>query len=290
MAQRDINRSTLTVTALVLSNPTAQSFHLFQNTTVGNKSKYHPQLDAFNASLSLDGSDPFAFVQIPAVHATESATSIVDQDVQITNAVGFTQYNAAVLSSKDIKIRVKGRVGLKQGSLPKTTVDYNKIVALKGFDGLSGFNVTSFSIKLPPEADGTNMLGQISIPNPSVITISMGNVTFDNYLPATDSTPRTRIGTSLLNNLTLTPGDNMVSMRSTINQTAVLGAVKTTYKDGMLPVEIVGNSSIYNGEHLPYIEKPLQMMTQKITLNVLAALQSSGLDPKVLAGLLGGPS
>jgi len=42
-----------------------------------------------------------------------------------------------------------------------------------GLNKLNGFNVTAFSIELTPEADGTNMIGTVYIPNPTVMTIAM---------------------------------------------------------------------------------------------------------------------
>ncbi|KAL8773435.1 MAG: hypothetical protein Q9194_004315, partial [Teloschistes cf. exilis] len=82
------------------------------------------------------------------------------------------------------------------------------------------------------------MIGSVLIPNPSVMTITMGNVTFNNYVDDEF------IGTSLLSDLILRPGDNTVPMRSTVNQTIVIEKVTGTYKDGILPIEIVGNSSV----------------------------------------------
>lgn len=41
-----------------------------------------------------------------------------------------------------------------------------------GLNNFNGFNVTSFEIKLEAESDGTNMIGTVYIPNPSVMTIS----------------------------------------------------------------------------------------------------------------------
>lgn len=41
-----------------------------------------------------------------------------------------------------------------------------------GLNNFHGFNVTSFEIKLEAEPDGTNMIGTVSIPNPSVMTLS----------------------------------------------------------------------------------------------------------------------
>lgn len=135
-----------------------------------------------------------------------------------------------------------------------------------GLNGLAGFNVTSFSIKLIPEPDGANMIGTIYIPNPTVMTITMGNVTFSNYVD------NQFIGISSLSDLVLKPGNNTLPMRSTVNQTLVIEKVTATYKDGMLPVDIVGNSSVYNGQHLEYFEKALQSNRQHIILNVGAAL------------------
>ena len=99
IAQHGINQSELTVNSLILSNPTPNSFHLSQNSTITNNSPYHPQLDAFNASLSLQGTNtPYAYVELPHLHATQSGTNLIDQDVSITDLAAFTAYNIAVLN------------------------------------------------------------------------------------------------------------------------------------------------------------------------------------------------
>lgn len=144
------------------------------------------------------------------------------------------------------------------------------LISLAGFNGLPGFNVTFFSIKLTPEPDGANMIGTVYIPNPTVLTLTMGNVTFNNYVD------NEFIGTSSLSDLVLTPGNNTVPMRSIVNQTLVIERVTGTYKDGLLPIDIVCNSSVYNGQHLEYFEKALQSNRQHIVLNVGAALAALG--------------
>lgn len=40
-------------------------------------------------------------------------------------------------------------------------------------NGLKGFELQDIMISLIPAKDGTNMNGSVSIPNPSVITVSM---------------------------------------------------------------------------------------------------------------------
>ncbi|KAL8788554.1 MAG: hypothetical protein Q9213_001627 [Squamulea squamosa] len=239
ISQDGVSDSTLEIQSLELSNPTANSFHLKQTAKLTNHNKYHPRLDAFNASLSVGGAEdkPYAYIQLPEVHATETTYTHVDQEVQITDMDAFIDYNTQLLTKESVDLVVRGRTKLHEMRLPVTTVDYHKTIHMKGLNGLSGFNVTSFSIKLTPEPDGANMVGEVLIPNPSVLTISMGNVTFNNFVDGTF------IGTSLLSDLVLKPGDNNVPMRSTVTQTFVIETVVGKYKDGMLPVDIVGNSS-----------------------------------------------
>lgn len=79
------------------------------------------------------------------------------------------------------------------------------------------------------------------------------------------------IGTSLLPNLVLRPGDNLVEMRSMTNQSMVLQKL-STFSDGMLPIDIVGNSSVYNGQHLTYYEEALKSNTVSTKLNIRSAL------------------
>ena len=289
IAQSGISKSVLTVNSLEISNPTSTGFHLKQNSTIVNNTPYHPQLDAFNASLSLHGGAPYAYIEIPHLHATQQGSNLVDQDVSITDLEAFTAYNVAVLNDESVQVDVVGKTWLHEMDFPDTTVNYNTTTTMKGLNKLSGFNVTSFSIKLAADPDGTNMVGEVSIPNPTVLTLAMGNVTFFNLLPASASGPATTIGNSTLENLVLKPGNNIIPMKSIVDQTMVIEAIATTYKDGKLPVDIIGVSSIYNGQHLTYYEKALQGLTQHVTLDVGSALKAIGVDPTSLASLGGAP-
>ena len=79
------------------------------------------------------------------------------------------------------------------------------------------------------------------------------------------------IGTALLPNLTLSPGNNMVEMRSTTDQAAILRKL-AALPDGLLPFDITGNSSVYNGQHLTYYEEALKSNTVSVKLNLARAL------------------
>ncbi|KAL9002360.1 MAG: hypothetical protein Q9180_009980, partial [Flavoplaca navasiana] len=82
IAQNGINDSTLEIESLTLSNPNPNSFHLQQTAKLTNHNRYHPRLDAFNASLSVGGAEnkPYAYIELPAVHATETTFTNIDQE------------------------------------------------------------------------------------------------------------------------------------------------------------------------------------------------------------------
>lgn len=134
IAQDGINKSTLEVQSQILSNPTPESFHLEQTSVIGNHNRYHPRLDAFNASLSIDGPAlrPFAYLQFPAIHATETATSYVNQTVEIVNPDEWARYTTQVVNGDEVRVAIQGKTALHEMRNPVTTVDYNKVTVLKG--------------------------------------------------------------------------------------------------------------------------------------------------------------
>ena len=133
ISQRGVNASTLEVQRLVLTDPTPTSFHLEQVSILRSNSSYHPDLDAFNASLSLNGTgSPYAYINIPATHATTIAYSTVNQTVQIVDLDRFADYTAALISSEEIAVAVQGRTGLHEMRFPTTMVNFDKVTILKG--------------------------------------------------------------------------------------------------------------------------------------------------------------
>lgn len=279
IAQSNLNNaSSLTVTELVLSNPSATGFHLFQNATVFNNAPYHPQLDAFNATLALKGGKPYASIEIGHLHAEPTTVTVVDQDVIITDLDAFTTYNQAVLNQDSVELAIDGKTTMHEMAFPATVIDYKKMTSMKGLNKLAGFSVLNFQIKIIADADGTNMVGEVSIPNPTVMTLSMGNVTFFTSLSATAASPPIPVGNVSIDNLVLKPGPNTLPMRAQVDQGTVIGALLDTYKDGMVPMDIVGDTAVFNGQHLTYFESALRGLTQHVTLDVGGAVKATILD------------
>lgn len=121
-------------------------------------------------------------------------------------------------------------------------------------------------------ADGSNMLATVHIPNPSVLTLDLGNVTMNLGVAGQ------AIGYALLPNLVLTPGNHTYPMQARVDQPTLLTLVLSKYKDGIVPLEIVGNSSVKGDTHLTYYEEAVKMNTIKLDLDAGPALKQLGIN------------
>ncbi|KAJ5426220.1 hypothetical protein N7465_001290 [Penicillium sp. CMV-2018d] len=275
IAQGAVNDSTLKISEMILSDPTPESFYLEQRQVLGSDSSYHPQIYAFNSSVSLAGAEPFAYVTVPPVKSKDGAEIHFEQNVALTDASAFGDFTTAVMLNEEFSLNIYGRPELKQGGLPKTTVTYNKTVVMKGLNQLKGFAVEKFFIMYPP-VNGYGMNGTVIIPNASVMTIPLGNVTLNLELAGKS------VGTTYLTNLTLKPGNNTVPMIGKVDQATIitlLAQKPSPYKDGIMPFDITGNAtSTYNGKELPYFTKALAANKLSIKLDVKSALSAAGVN------------
>ena len=132
-------------------------------------------------------------------------------------------------------------------------------------------NVTSFHLLNESLPDGGNAQGTVFIPNPTPISLGMGNVTLDMNVAGTF------IGNATIPDLYLTPGNNTLPIHVTVNQTAVIGLLQQDqFNCGILPVDIKGKKSMYNGGELTYYTAALQANKLTNDLNVRPALEEAG--------------
>jgi len=132
--------------------------------------------------------------------------------------------------------------------------------------------ITDFSLvlnnTLPYNANG---VGRIMIPNPTVSIFEFGNVTLDMSVAGIG------VGNLTLPNFTLRPGNETYPLYSTSNQTAVLDLLQeSAYCSGVLPLELKGKQSIYNGQELPYFSAALQAGVLPVSLDLKGPLQAIG--------------
>lgn len=274
IAQDGVNDSSLEFTELDFTDPTLDSIVITQNGILHSPSMYTPTLDPFNASTYVVspngtyGAEPMVVITMPRIHAhhPQGPVSIDKQKVSILSLDQLSAYATAVLSQEYVTTALVGKTRLHLGSLPDTTVHYNQTSTYKALNGLAGFNVTGVKIDITAKAGKPNLSGFAYIPNPSNITIVMGNVTLSL------STAKDVLGNATINDMTLVPGNNTLPMTGMMDQVLVAKNLNST---GFLDLEIVGQSAVYNGEHLIYYERALASNQLNLTLNVGQILQDS---------------
>lgn len=276
IAQKEINKSTLEVTAQEVTNPQPDGIHLKLESLIKSDSKFHPEISGFEASLTLKGaSTPFIKINIPDAKSEKETRVTVDQDVKLDNKTAFIEYTKAVMGSDTFEVELNGKTKLHLKGLPGMDVNYNKVVSMKGLNHLQGLNISDIKILSGANeilSDGSNMVGKVLIPNPSVMTLDLGNLTMN---LAVDGKA---IGTSLLPNLVLKPGNFSYPMQSRVNQLDVLSLVQSKYKNAVLPLEITGNASTRNGQALDYYSEAIRSNKIQLNLNIADALKGIGIN------------
>jgi hypothetical protein len=131
-AQKDLNKSTLEVLSQEVTSPGPEGLHLKLVSKAKSSSKFHPKIEAFRAGLSLEGQEPFLYIDIPEVKATAETDIIVEQDIIFEEIDRFTAYTKAVMGSKDFFVYMDGKTKLRLSGLQPISVDYNKKIAMKG--------------------------------------------------------------------------------------------------------------------------------------------------------------
>jgi len=181
----------------------------------------------------------------------------------------------------------------------KTKITLNKNIELKGLNKLNGFSIDSARLIIPPLAEGTNILGNATLPNPSIVNFNLGNVTINMFVGDVV------VGQALIENANLAPGNNTVALRGTIDiNTAIsqleyiLNQEAVPLEDGMIQVTATGNSTIFNGVHIDYYEDVLNNLTLSASMSIVdvlvdtigGAIGSSSSEISSILGSLGGSS
>ncbi|KAG0650168.1 hypothetical protein D0Z07_3339 [Hyphodiscus hymeniophilus] len=275
IANHGVKESHLELTELQFLNPTPDTVVLTQKAILHSPSIYTPTLDPFNATLWLVTNGTFAtaplnILTMPRIHALhpKSNASVVNQEVALLSQDQIAEYATQVLSNKNVSTALTGKTNLHEGHLPTLKINYNTTLTYAGLNGLAGFNVTGAKVNFTAATGTPNMKGFAYIPNPSVITVALGNVTLSL------ATAKTGIlGNATIQDMTVSPGNNTLPLTAFINQTQILSAMDPD--SGLVDLIITGTSSVYNGQHIVYYEKALASNVLHLNLNVKQIIADS---------------
>jgi len=270
IAQHDVNKADLIISAQVVTKPTPNSVFLDLNTTAKSYSLFRPTLDAFDVDLFLEDTEPdikpFGRITIPSLHATKETNTTISQEMQILNNEQFNRYNTRVTQAESFRVAMRGKTKLHLGALPVVTVNFNKAAEMKGLNSLKDIVVTVNNITLAGAMSGT-----INIPNPSVMTLTIGDVIQDVFMQ-----DGTKLGNATIKNVILKPGnDNNFELVGQNDIKVALPAIATG--GGKLSIVAKTTGVIYNGQHLTYYETAMGATPVSTSLDLTKALAGIGI-------------
>lgn len=231
---------------------------------------------------------PFITVQMPEQHVKgKTKVEIPSQTAMIQDNSQLVSWFDDFFSSETTELRVKADKLVAHLGALKYEVGLDKTIRVQGLNSLKGFGVGNISFVIPANPDtGVNMKGTLLVPNAGVLTLSMGNVTF-NMLCGNLS-----LGTVTAYDLTLKPGNNTPAFEGELyldqlipNLGYILDAQAGPLQNGVIELNATGNSTFYNGKRISYIEtvlnnEKLSIQLPAVTLitDLLSGVLSSGSD------------
>ncbi|KAF3018872.1 hypothetical protein E8E14_008466 [Neopestalotiopsis sp. 37M] len=256
------------------------------------------KLDGFE--LSLYNSDtpgkisPYTSVSLSGQSVKgHTVIQIANQTVNIGNRTELNKWLTKTVYNKTSDISVIADTTAHLGAI-KAAIHLQKTVTINALNKLDGVKLDSLRIVLPPEDDGTNLIGNFTLPNWSPLTMGLGNLTFNAL--AGD----TIIGNVTILNVELPPGNSTRSFRGQIfldvlvgNLGKIISSQASAITTGNILVGISGNSSTVDGEHISYLEDVLNNVRIDTEVPIIQALGDlldsvSGDDPTLdLSGIVG---
>lgn len=277
-----INSSKLTIQGINVLNTQSSSLQFEINSTIHTSSSYSATVDAFNASFYLEDKlphTPFTYAEIPKIHVSKTAAINVTQEVQVWNEEAFADFTSWFMLNDTFRVTVDGWTSVHVSGLPSTRVNFKKTVNLTGLNRFEGLNVTQSRVTLLPDSQGDNFFGYITLPNPSVFNVDIGNTSFITLLNTTS------IGQSFIDNMFLHPGPNNLSIRANISQLPIIEAVSSEpyCNTGFLPLTFIGENITNSGQELGYFEPAFRENVLELSIDVAADLKPLGLNVSCLA-------
>ncbi|PSR82272.1 hypothetical protein BD289DRAFT_371512 [Coniella lustricola] len=277
MIQSRINAAKLNIQGITITQTQSQNFTMAINSTIEADSSIHAVIDSFSGNMYLEDwapQTPFVSVKFPqTTSASETAVNIT-QFTDILDLNAFTVFNQWLLTNSSLNVSVEGNTHVKiSGISHKYPVHFKKTLNIAGLESFSGFSVPNSSVSTSADAQGDNFFGTVIIPNRSLVSFEIGNVSFATYLLGEN------VGTTYIDDVTLYPGNNSFPLRGNVSTGPVLTEIQERpyCEDGMLLFVLQGSNVTNHGEYLSYYANSLSTINETVSLNISADLAAIGL-------------
>ncbi|RAL01834.1 DUF3712 domain-containing protein [Aspergillus ibericus CBS 121593] len=274
IAQRVVDGSTLLLVHADVLQPRPDSIMLSIKSALDLPINLPVRIDPITLSLfnrDLPENNTWAKLYMDGAKIKGNSTLQVDNQYTPLNVYQWTQYVRGTVFEAHAPLSVKGSTTAYIGKL-KSRVTLNKDIHQNTLNSFAGFSISNPKLLLPAESDGTNLVANATLPNPSVMTLEIGTTTL-NLLSG-----NLILGNVTLDNLTLTPGNHSTPVRGIFdlgklieNLGPILKDQAESLKDGYLSLTTVGTDVTYEGVHVPYYTEVMKnlTMTAKVPLGQL---------------------
>lgn len=245
----------------------------------------------WNSNNNNDNKSPFVTVHMPEQHVHgQTEVEIPAQTAMIQDNTQLVAWFNDFFERETTELRVRTDHLVAHIGRLAYTVSMDKTIRVQGLNSLRGFGVSNMSFILPAQANGTNVVGTMTIPNPGVLTLGIGNVTF-NLWAAGGGGNLLNLGTITTYDLVLQPGKNNTPSFQGIldvnqlvsNLGSILDSQSGPVSRGYIELNATGNSTFYNGRRISYIENVLnskkllvRIPTSTLVTELLDGLSASG--------------
>ncbi|KAI0022583.1 hypothetical protein F4780DRAFT_184683 [Xylariomycetidae sp. FL0641] len=265
MAQSRLDSVSLSIDGISVTDTRADSLTLSINATIGASGGVQAKVDAFKGTIYLAGAKPprpFAQLQFPETTSGGAQTLNVSQNMPIDQVSAFTDFSMQLLAQESVSVTLAGDTHVHVAGIARAfPVAFKKTISLPGLNGFAGLSISDPQVSVTSK---DNFNGTVHLPNPSGLTLEVGNITFTTYLNGTNA------GLGYLDNVLLVPGDNAFPMQASINTMVVAQALTSPgyCKDnGVLPFALRASRVTNHGKELPYFEKALGAVNASISID-----------------------
>ncbi|KAI0148128.1 hypothetical protein F4776DRAFT_300780 [Hypoxylon sp. NC0597] len=272
MAQQKLNEAALAIDGIVITNVETNSLNMAINSTITTDGSTHATIDGFEGTMYLADTDPplaFAKINFPETTSDALQTVNVSQEIPISDQGAFTTFNEHLMQQETVNVAVKGDTHVHVSGISRAYgVTFSKTVPLRGLNSFQGLSVANPHVST---AQVNNFNATAHIPNPSVLALDVGNVTFHTYFNESE------IGTSYILNMVLRPGPNEFFIWADINQTAIInGLTKRPWceRNGTLTIQLAGRDVTNNGQPIPYFANALAAANVSVDIPIGQAIKN----------------
>lgn len=154
------------------------------------------------------------------------------------------------------ELSFRGATTIHMGAL-RIPVQIKKSVTIAGLNQLKGFSLASSKLVLPAEPDGTNLVGNLTLPNPGAMSIQFGDLSFNASIAGIP------VGNLSISNVLLAHGNNTIPFTGQIfidtvveNLNTMLGN-SSSDSNGTVDMAISGGRCRVDGQDITWIEDSL---------------------------------